>query len=158
MSFDASRFTRLDRLIVGGAGLAFISGFLPWWGYSGPLAVYSASVGGWSAGFTAWAGLLCLTLGGVYLFLQRTRTDLPQLGVGPATAVAGVAALGLLLVVIRWSTLPRVHGGLAGSIGSKYGIWIAIVAGAVEVGAAAVEWRASGEPMPSVRSDAAGSS
>ena len=158
MTFDLSRFSRLDRSIVGGAALAFISGFLPWWGYNGPLSAYSASVGGWSAGFTAWAGLLCLSLGGAYLFLRRTRTDTPQLGVGPSTAVAGAAGVGLLLVVIRWLTLPRVHGGLAGSIGTKYGIWVAIVAGAVEVGAAVIAWRASGEPLPWASTDAAGSS
>ena len=62
--------------------------------------------------------------------------------------VAGGAALGLLLVILRWLTLPRVHGGVAGSIGAKYGIWLAIIAGIVEVAAAVAELRASGEPLP----------
>jgi hypothetical protein len=73
---------------------------------------------------------------------------MPTLPAGPAVIVAGGAALGLLLVVIRWLTLPRVHGGLAGSIGAKYGIWIAIIAGAIELGAAVAELRASGEELP----------
>jgi hypothetical protein len=148
MAFDWKRFSTLDRAIVGGAGVAFIAGFLPWWGYNGPLNVYSASVSGWSAGFSAWAGTLLLTLGGVYLALRRSEVNLPKLPVGPAVSVAGAAAVGLLLVVIRWLTLPRVHGGLAGSIGAKYGIWLALIAGIVETAAAVMELRASGEPLP----------
>jgi hypothetical protein len=148
MTFDVKRLSTLDRVIAGGAGVAFVSGFMPWWGYTGPLDVYSASVSGWSAGFTAWAGTLLLTLAGVYLVLRRSGVSLPELPVGPAVAVAGVGALGLLLVVIRWVTLPRVHAGLAGSIGAKYGIWLALIAGVAEVAAAVVELRASGEPLP----------
>lgn len=150
MKFDAKRFSRLDWAIVGGAGLVFISGFLPWWGYNGPLSSFSTSVSGWSAGFSAWAGILLLTLAGVYLFLRRSEVSLPAAPAfaGPAVLVAGVAALGLLLVILRWATLPRVSGGLAGSIGAKFGIWLAILAGIVEVGAAVVELRASGEPLP----------
>ena len=76
---------------------------------------------------------------------QRFSNLLP---VGPSVLVAAAAALGLLLVLIRWATLPRVHAGLAGSIGAKYGIWVAIIAGAVEVAAAVIAMRASGEPLP----------
>ena len=148
MAFDWKRFSNLDRAIVGGAAVAFIAGFLPWWGYNGPLDVYNTSVSGWSAGFSAWAGTLLLTLAGVYLVLRRSEVKLPSLPVGPSVLVAGAAALGLLLVIIRWLTLPRVHGGVAGSIGAKYGIWIAIIAGAVEVAAAVIAMRASGEPLP----------
>jgi len=148
MAFDPKRLSTLDRTIVGSAGVAFIAGFLPWWGYNGPLNTYSASVSGWSAGFSAWAGTLLLTLAGVYLFLRRSEVSLPSLPAGPAVVVAGAAGLGLLLVLIRWLTLPRVNGGLAGSIGAKYGIFIALIAGIVEVGAAVLEFRASGEPLP----------
>ena len=142
------RLSSLDRVVVGGAVVAFIAAALPWWGYSGPLSLYSASVDGWSAGFTGWAGTLLLTLAGVYLVLRRSGVTLPSTPVGPAVLVAGACALGLLLVVVRWLTLPRVHAGLAGSIGARYGIWVAILAGIVEVAAAVAEMRASGEPLP----------
>ena len=148
MKLDLKRLNALDRAIAGGAGVAFISGFLPWWGYSGPLSLYSASVNGWSAGFTAWAGTLLLTLAGVYLVLRRSGASLPSTSVGPSVLVAGGAGLGLLLVVVRWLTLPSVHGGAAGSIGAKYGIFLALIAGIVEVAAAVAEMRASGEPLP----------
>jgi hypothetical protein len=155
MRLDLKKLSTQDRAIAGGAGVAFIAGFLPWWGYSGPVAsLYSASVSGWSAGFSAWAGTLLLTLAGAYLVLRRSEVSMPELPVGPATAVAGAAGVGLLLVVIRWLTLPTVHGGAAGSIGAKYGIYIALIAGIVEVAAAVIELRASGEPLPWAAKDA----
>jgi hypothetical protein len=148
LAFDRKRLGRLDWAIAGGAAVAFVSAFLPWWGYTGPPTLYSASVSGWSAGFAAWAGTLLLTLAGIYLVLLRSGVSLPSLPVGPAVAVAGAAALGLLLVILRWLTLPRVHAGLAGSIGARYGIFFSIVGGAVELTAAVMELRASGEPLP----------
>lgn len=148
MTFDPKKLNTLDRAIAGGAGVAFIAGFLPWWGYSGPVSIYGASVSGWSAGFSAWAGTLLLTLAGVWVVLRRSGVSLPTLPIGPSVLTAGVAAVGLFLVIIRWLTLPRVQGGLAGSIGAKYGIFVALIAGIVEVAAAVVEMRASGEPLP----------
>ena len=65
-----------------------------------------------------------------------------------AVAVAGAAVIGLALVVIRWLTLPRVHGGLAGSIGPKFGIWLAIIGGVIELVGAIAEFRDSGEALP----------
>lgn len=148
MRFDMQRFSQLDRVIVGAAVVVFVSGLLPWWGYSGPSGFYSASVIGWNAGFAAWAGILLLVAAGAYLVARRLEVALPALAVGPATVVAGAATLGLVLIVLRWLTLPRVEGGLAGSIGAKYGLYVALIAAIVEVGAAAVAMRASGEPMP----------
>ena len=148
MKFDLGRLGQLDRGIVGGAAVVFISGFLPWYGYSGPLSLYSASVSGFSSGFTGWAGILLLFIAGLYLFLRRMEVAIPDLPVGPAVAVAGVAALGLLLVIIRWLSFPSVHAGLAGSIGSKWGVWVALIAGLVEVGCAVAALRASGEELP----------
>jgi len=156
MKIDLGRLSQLDRGIVGGAAVVFISGFLPWWGYSGPANLYSASVKGFSTGFTGWAGILLLFAAGLYLFLRRMEVSVPALPVGPAVAVAGVAALGLLLVIIRWLSLPSVHGGLAGSIGARWGIWVAILAGVVEVGCAVAEFRASGEPVPWEQAQQAG--
>jgi hypothetical protein len=149
MKFDLKNLSTVDRAIAGGAAVAFIAGFLPWWGVSSGL--FGVSVSGWSAGFTAWAGTLLLTLAGVYLVLRRSGVSLPDVGVGPSVLVAGVAALGLLLVIIRWLTLPRYHGI---GVGTRYGIWIAIIAGAAEVAAAIVQLRASGEPLPWAQSSA----
>lgn len=156
MKIDLGRLDRLDRGIVGGAAVVFISGFLPWWGYTGPANIYNASVKGFSTGFTGWAGILLLFLAGLYLFLRRMDVSLPDLPTGPALAVAAAATVGLLLVVIRWLSLPSVHAGLAGSIGAKWGIWVALLAGIVEVACAVMELRASGEELPWAQSQQAG--
>jgi hypothetical protein len=147
MRFDLKQLSTLDRVIAGGAAVAFIASFLPWYGVSvGP---FSASVSGWSAGFTAWAGALLLTLAGVLLVLRRSGATFPSLQVGPSVLVAGIAALGLLLVIIRWVSLPRYHiSDLSYDAGARYGLYIALIAGIAEVTAAVMQMRASGEEMP----------
>jgi hypothetical protein len=143
MSFDWKRFSNLDRAIVAGAGVAFVAAFLPWWGAS--VVLFSVSVDGWSAGFTAWAGTLLLTAAGVLVVLRRSGAKLSMGTMGPSVIVAGVAAVGLLLVIIRWLSLPRYRSV---DVGARYGIYVALLAGVVEVAAAVAELRASREPSP----------
>jgi hypothetical protein len=143
MSFDWKRMSTLDRVIAGGALVAFIAAFLPWYGVTvGP---FDVTASGWSAGFSAWAGALLLTAAGVLLILRRSGASLDTGVVGPSVLVAGIAALGLLLVVIRWVSFPRYHGV---DVGARYGIYIALIAGIAEVTAAVMQMRASGERMP----------
>src|SRR5436305_3788096 len=129
MSFDVKKLTLHERMIVGGAAVAFIAAFLPWWGYSGPLHLYGTSVMGWNAGFTAWLGSVLLTAAAVYCVLRRAAVSMPALPFGPAVTIAGASVIGLALVIIRWLSIPRVHVGLAGSTGPKFGIWVAMIAG-----------------------------
>jgi hypothetical protein len=143
MQFDWKRLSTLDRVIVVGSVVAFIAAFLPWYGAS--IGPFSASVSGWSAGFTAWAGSLLLTAAGVLLLLRRSGIKFGLPNVGPSLLVAGVAALGLLLVIIRWTSLPRYHGIDAGA---RYGLYIGLIAGIAVVVAAVLDLRASGERMP----------
>jgi hypothetical protein len=153
MQFDWKAFTTLDRVIAVGALVAFISAFLPWYGASvGP---YSATVSGWSAGFSAWAGALLLTAAGVLVVLRRSRTDMTAGSVDPSLLVAIVAAIGLLLVIVRWLSFPQYHagGGLSYDVGARYGIFLALIAGIAEVAAAVMSRRsdrpATSEPAPS---------
>jgi hypothetical protein len=143
MSAGWKRLSTRDRVIVGGAGVAFIAGFLPWWEAAG-LGGWSRS--GWSAGFTAWAGTLLLATAGVLLVLRRAGVSWPTTVVGPSNLVAGVSAMGLLLVFIRWLSLPRFRG-IGFVEGARYGIYVALIAGAAEVAAAGAEVFASGGPM-----------
>jgi len=149
MSFDWKRLSTLDRVIAGGAAVAFIALFLPWYGVSvGP---FSASVSGWSAGFSAWAGGLLLTVAGVLLVLRRSGVSVPS-AMGPSVQVAAVAAVGLLLVIIRWVTFPRYHAvGISYGVGARYGIYLALIAGIAETAAAVMAMRASGESVPWTR-------
>ncbi len=149
MRFDASRLSQLDWGIAGGAAVAFISLFLPWYGYSGGIAGlgYSASVSGWSVGFWGWAGALLVVAAGVVLVLRRMDTELPELPVGPAFLVAALASLGVLFILIRWSSLPSVH--VTGvSVGAKYGLFLGLLAGIVGAVCAVLELRESGEALP----------
>src|ERR1700760_3637236 len=111
-----------DRVIVGSAVVAFGAGFLPWWGVSG-LGGWSSS--GWSAGFTAWAGTLLLVAAGVLVVLRRAGVSWPGTVTEPARLVAAVSATGLLLVFIRWLSLPRQHG-LGFVEGARHGIYVAL--------------------------------
>jgi hypothetical protein len=81
--------------------------------------------------------------------LRRSSVNFGLPNVGPSVLVAGVAALGLLLVIIRWVTFPRYHAvGISYNVGARYGIYLALLAGVVESAAAVMEMRASGEAMP----------
>jgi hypothetical protein len=147
MEFDWKRFSTLDRVIAAAAVVAFIALFLPWYGVS--IGPFSASVSGWSAGFSAWAGGLLLTAAGALVVLRRSGANFGGGRVGPSVLVTGIAALGLLLVIIRWLSFPTVHSaGFSYDVGAKYGIFIALIAGIAEVVAAIMALRASGEPMP----------
>jgi hypothetical protein len=150
MSFDWKRLSTQDRVIVGGAAVAFIAAFLPWYGVS--FEGLGITVSGWSAGFTAWAGALLLTAAGVLLVLRRSGATFNLGNMGPSVLVAGVSAVGLLLVIIRWISFPRYHGL---DVGARYGIYIALIAGLAEVAAAVTAMRASGEQVPWAQSQQA---
>lgn len=150
MSFDWKRLSTQDRVIVGGAAVAFIAAFLPWYGVS--FAGLGVTVSGWSAGFSAWAGALLLTAAGVLLVLRRSGATFNLGNLGPSVLVAGVSAVGLLLVIIRWISFPRYHGL---DVGARYGIYIALIAGLAEVAAAVTAMRASGEQIPWAQSQQA---
>jgi hypothetical protein len=145
MKLDWKALTTLDWVIAGGALVAFISLFLPWYGLSvGPV---TASVDGWSAGFAAWAGGLLLTAAGVLVVLRRSGVNLTGGRVGPSLLVASVAALGLLLVVIRWVSFPTYHGagGFSYDVGARYGVYVAVIGGIAAVTGAVLALRDSGE-------------
>lgn len=143
MRFDWKSLSTLDRVIVGGAAVAFVAAFLPWYGVS--FSGLGITVSGWSAGFPAWAGSLLLTAAGVVLVLRRSGTTFNFGNIGPAVLVAGLAAVGLLLVIIRWISFPRYRGL---DVGARYGIYVALIAGIAEVTAAVKAVRASGEQLP----------
>ena len=143
MSFDWKRLSTLDRVVAGGAAIVFIALFLPWWGID--IEGFSYSVDGWSAGFTAWAGGLLLTIAGVLLVLRRSGANIAPANIGPSVLVVGIAGVGVLLVIIRWASLPRYRGF---GVGARYGLYIALIAGIAELVAAVMAMRASGEALP----------
>ena len=74
---------------------------------------------------------------------------------GTPRRAAIVAAVGLLLVIVRWLSFPQYHagGGLSYDVGARYGIFLALIAGIAEVTAAVMSRRSAGdqatpEPAP----------
>jgi len=151
---DTKKITQNDWLVIGGGILAFIALFLPWWGFNltsteaaeAHAEGIGTSVSGWSTGFEGWFGGLLLLAAAGYLFFLRTGSNAPKLPVGPGVAVLAASALGTLLIIIRWATIPR--GAFGASYGAKYGMYVAIVVGVVEVVGALRLFRASGEALP----------
>ncbi len=149
-SFDAKRYTTNDWGVIGGGALVLISSFLPWYGASSKF--FSASVSGWSAGFTAWFSILLCIAAAAFVLARVAGVNMPTMPMGPALLVLGLSGLALVLMVIRFLTLPKGGGGILGSgfsYGPRIGIFLALIGALVQVAAAVLSFRSSGERMPS---------
>ncbi|HEY1825286.1 MAG TPA: hypothetical protein VGG21_04915 [Acidimicrobiales bacterium] len=144
-TFDWNRLSTTDKVISVTALLALISLFLPWFGVSsGP---FSVSVGGFSS--YGWLGALLIVAAGVYIVLLRAGTDMPKFSYGPGVIVLGLSALGALIVILRWATIPRAsYGGGYYNYGPRVGLYLALIAGIVQALFALRMFRASGEAVP----------
>jgi hypothetical protein len=154
--FNAKTFTTHEWAVLGGVFVAFIGLFLR--SYSVSAGPFSASVSGWH-----WAGLWVpvLFLGApaaAIVALRTLRADLIQaaMPVTPRLAAAALLAVGVVIQVIRALTFPGSGSGdFAGthfSVGASYGTYIVTIAMAVAAGVAILDFRASGEPMPTMPS------
>ncbi|MGH8891391.1 MAG: hypothetical protein ACRDV3_16720, partial [Acidothermaceae bacterium] len=74
------------------------------------------------------------------------NANLPQLPVGVNVLVAGLAAIGTLLVIIRGFTYPHASG-VGGSVGVKWGGYVLFIVCIVETVFAVMNFRASGEKL-----------
>jgi hypothetical protein len=153
--FDTKAISRTDWGVIGAGGLAFISLFLPWYGFSS--GIYSASVSGWSTSY-GWLGALLIIGSGAYLLALRSQVDLSKVKLGPAVIVLAASGLGTLIVALRWLTLPSGHGSLSGisiySYGPRIGIILTLIVGIVQVACSLKLFRASGEKLPWASADA----
>jgi hypothetical protein len=137
-----------DLGIMGAGAAAFVFSFLPYWGFS-----YSAkSLGGVSVSITAWHGFALLGL--LLLFAAAAAVaarvfgvaTLPELPVGWHVLVAGAAALGTLLVIVRAITYPHLSV-LGGSYGVRWGGYLLFLAAIAETVFAVMALRESGESI-----------
>jgi hypothetical protein len=146
--FDAKNLSTRDRVVIGASAVALIALFLPWYGFSS--GIFSASVSGWSTSYGLLGGLLIVAAGAL-LLAHRSGVDTSRLGLTPAFLVLGTSALGTLIVVIRWLTLPSGHyaaGGAGFSYGPSVGIILTIVVGLAQAATALMMFRSSGEDFP----------
>lgn len=146
-AFDWNKLTQTDKVISVTALIALIGLFLPWYGFSSPL--YSASVSGFSTGY-GWLGALLIVAAGVYLVLLRSGSNMPKTSYGPGVLVLGASALGALIVIIRWLTVPKgSYSGLSSfTYGPRIGMYIVLIAGVVQAFFALRLFRSTGEAVP----------
>lgn len=146
---DIKKLSTIDRVVVGAGVVALIALFLPWYGYS--VAGFSSSVSGFSSGY-GWIGALLVVAAGAYLALQRSGSNIPKTSYGPGVIVLGASAIGTLLIVIRWISLPSGSGGVGSvynySYGPSVGIFIALIAAVVQVVCSFRLFKSSGESLP----------
>jgi hypothetical protein len=143
--FDVKQTDRNDLGVMGGGLLVLLSSFMPWYGASG--GYISVSVSGWSAGFTAWCPILLSIALGVLVLLRVMKVyELPQLPVGLAVLSLGAAGLALLLVIIRWASLPS-GGALGFNYGPRFGIFLGIIGIAAQAVFAFLAFKQSGEKI-----------
>ncbi len=142
--FDMKKLDTSDRIVVGMGLLTLICLFLPWYGVSaGP---YSASVSGFSTSY-GWLGAILIIVAAGYLAALRSGSNVPKISYGPGVTVLGLSAIGTIIVILRWITIPK--GGFAGySYGPEFGMDLTILAGVVQVVLAFRLFKASGESVP----------
>lgn len=125
---------------VMGAGVAaFIFSFFPFYGID--LGVVSATANAWHG--AALIGMLLL-LAAAALVAVRTfaaGVQMPNISVGWGFVVLAASALGTLLVLLRFVTLPAFTG-------LRFGAFLVLIAGLAETGCAFLAMRAASEPMP----------
>lgn len=143
------RLNTQDRVVAGASVIALISLFLPWYGASA--GGFSASVSGFSTSY-GWLGSILIIAAGAYLVAVRSQVDVSKMPLTPAVVVAGASLLGTIIVAIRWLTLPKGSFGAVGNLGFSYGprigIYLTIIVGVVQVVAAIMLFRTSGEALP----------
>ena len=147
MRVDWKTLDQLDRVVAITSAVTVISMFLPWYGAS--ILGFSASVDGFGSGYGL-IGALLIVAAGAYLVIVRSGNAVPS-SIGPGVTVLGLSAIGALLVVIRWISLPSGGGGISGepfSYGPRVGLYLTLVAGVVQVVIAFRLFKRSGEEIP----------
>jgi hypothetical protein len=140
------------ELVLALAGLiAFISSFTHWFqasvsaGFLGNY--YVGSTNGWSSGITAWGAIVLLMAVGVMAVL-------PTFGVAPNLhgryrLFTILAAIALVLVIIRWATYPAAPASQAGaqvSEGAGLGTFLCLLAALAATGFSYLALRAKRSP------------
>jgi hypothetical protein len=138
--FDLKQINRNDQLIIGGGALAFIASFLPYVGvsFSGFGVHLEEHINAWHS--FALLGLLFIFAAAVIAALRVfANTTMPTLPLGINVLVAGLAALGTVLVILRAVTYD--HTSI------KWGGYVLFIAAIVETVGAVMNFKASGEKM-----------
>lgn len=129
---DFSKMKKSEKLIGLGAAVGVIAAFLPW--YSWSYSFLGASSGASINGFTSWwtfsfiAALAALLM----IALPMFGTKLPKFGIDNNSLYKIFGAItGGVPILALLSGASRGLSGFGGSIGPGFGLWIAIIGGAL---------------------------
>lgn len=128
--------------VVAGGVLAAVSLFLPWYG-AASIAQSVATIG-IHTNYGALASALFIVSAALAVFGWNKRNT--------SSAVLATSSVGSVILLVRWATLPMgsaVFGGVSlYSYGPRYGLWLTLAAGIVQVVAMTVVlWRATGREL-----------
>jgi hypothetical protein len=138
---DWRAVARMDlSTLVLGILLFVLSLALPYYGASARGFNVSASINAWHS-WNVLALLLALVATLVIAVQVFADTTLPSLPVGYRWVAAGLAALGLLIFIIRTFTLPHGDAGLGVSYGLRWGAWVDLILFVLFTGAAVLAAR-----------------
>lgn len=148
---NSVKLGRTELILVLAGLVAFISSFTHWFqasvsaGFLGNY--YAGSTNGWSSGITAWGAILLLMAIGVMALL-------PTFGVaqnlqGRYRLFTILAAIALVLVIIRWASYPTASASEAGadlSEGAGLGTFLCLLAALAATGFSYLALRAKRSP------------
>lgn len=138
-----------DLGIMGSAVALFIFSFVPWFGVSG----YSGGGKAWDVGFLAWFGVLLGLVAGILVALRVfANVNLPTLQVGWNFVVLALAGLAFVLILLKMIIGYKV--GVLGfhvKLDRKAGLFLGLIAAAVQSYFAFAAFKVSGEALPGGR-------
>jgi len=145
--FDLKQVSRNDKAIIGAGIVAFIASFLPYYGGSVSVEGFhaSSSISAWHS-YAILGLLLMFAAAAIVAARVFGGVDMPKLPVGVNVLVAGLAALGTLLVILRGFTADS-GSGAGYSYGVQWGGYVLMIAGVIETVFAVMNFRASGEKL-----------
>lgn len=157
--FDPARVTKAEWIGLGAGVLAFVASFLPWWevSFSGPAAglgfVADGSLSAWSLGFFAWFPVLLLVASAGVMLAGHLGAQIPSVRVGWPVILLGVSVIALVIILLRWLTLPSPSGAFAltgVSYGAGFGLYVGLIAAVLFGLAQYLIFRASGQKFSDV--------
>jgi hypothetical protein len=150
-SFDPARVTKAEWIGLGAGLLAFIASFLPWYSISGTgiLGAISYSLNAWSLGFAAWFPVLLVVAGAGLLLAQQLGANVPAVKPGWPLVLLGASVLSLIIIVIRWLSLPGGSDGLV-QAGAGFGLYVGLVAAILFGLSQYLVFRAAGQSLAEV--------
>jgi hypothetical protein len=129
-SFDPARVSKAEWIGLGAGLIAFIASFLPWFSLSAGI-LGSISANAWSLGFLAWFPVLLMVAAAGVILAQQLGVTVPAVKPSWPLILLGVAALSLILILLRWITMSAETDGLeftGVSYGAGFGLYVGLVA------------------------------